>query len=97
MNADPNREPDAPDEQQDFSLWGELGMTEPEPLADGRAPPVEWTLLRRLVRQELSERAARVAYGLIHTYPEWKTAHAQVLVEEFKARRNGEQSTDAAP
>ena len=97
MNADPKREPDAPDECQDFSLWAELGLPEPKPLADGRAPPVEWTLVRRLVRQELPERAARVTYGLIHTYPEWKSAHAQILVEEFKARRSGEQSTDGEP
>ena len=96
MNADPNRQPDDANEPRDFSLWAELGLTEPEPLAEGQSPPVDWTLLRRLVHQELSEQAARMTYGLVHAYPEWKSAHAQILVEEFKAGRAGESSEDSA-
>lgn len=94
MNANPKREEDERSQAQDFSLWAELGLPEPTPIADGQAPPVDWTLLRRLVRKELPEQAARMTFSLIHAYQEWNAAHAQLLVEEFKARRAGEMSPD---
>lgn len=94
MNAEHKGEEQDRGQPPDFSLWAELGLPEPKPLANGQAPPVDWTLLRRLVRQELPERATRMTFGLIHAYSEWSAAHAKILVEEYKARQAGEPAPD---
>jgi hypothetical protein len=86
VNADPNREGDDRGPTPPFSLWAELGLPEPEPLGEGQAPPVDWEILRRLVRQELPEQAARMTFRLIDSYSEWNAAHAKLLVDEFKSR-----------
>ena len=89
MDADPQRQQQG-QSAEDFSLWAELGLPEPERLDAG--PPVDWELLRRLARQELPEQATRIVYGLIHRYRGWNDAHAKILVEEFKARRGDDRA-----
>ena len=91
MNAEhPHEELDA----EEPSLWSALGLPKPQPLERGQAPPVDWTLLRRLTRQDLPEQTARMAFRMINAYPEWSEAHAQVLIEEFKARHRRSGITD---
>jgi len=90
----PEREGKDQDQEKSLSLWAILGLPEPVPHKDGTAPPVDGELLRRLVRQELPEQAARMAFRLIDAYREWNMAHAQLLVDEFKSRQADERSHD---
>jgi hypothetical protein len=77
---------DVASEEEGRSLWEELGVTEPEYLDERLAPPVDRELLRRLVRHELSETAARAVSRMIVTFASWRDAHAEILLEEVKLR-----------
>jgi hypothetical protein len=68
----------------DRSLWEELGIHEPVYLDERLAPPVDRELLRRLVRRELSELAARAVTRMIVTFVSWRDAHAEVLLAELR-------------
>lgn len=82
MSAESQSGEKHPTTEQALSVWSELGLPEPPPAIAGHAPPVEWTLLRRLARDELPDHAARMAYRLVFAYAEWKEAFAQILAEE---------------
>jgi hypothetical protein len=55
-----------------------------KPKPEGAAPPIDRALLRAVVRQQLSELAARFVYRLVHSYKSWNDAHSEILVEEFR-------------
>jgi hypothetical protein len=92
MNAESHREGEGQGIEQSGSVWAELGLPEPQPADSGQGPAVDWALLRRLVRRELPEQAARMTYRLIEAYSEWNAAHAQILIEEFKSHHADERS-----
>ena len=92
MNARSQREEEEQSTEQSNSLWSELGIPAPQAIGCGPAPEVDRELLRRLVRQELPEQAARMTHRLIDAYPEWNEAHAQLLIEEFRRRESGEKA-----
>lgn len=57
----------------------------PMPFRDeSLAPRVDETLLRELVRRNLSEDAARSVYRLIYSFRSWTEAHTLILLEEFR-------------
>jgi len=91
MDQNPPIEPQGEEGEHARSLWSELGLPEMDPLEGGEAPEVDREVLLRLVRRELSERAARVVYRLIYAYANWNDAHTQLLVEEFVRRQREEQ------
>lgn len=74
-------------EEKRQSLWADLGLPELEFLDDSLAPEVDERLLRRLIRQELPEPASRAVYRLICSFKSWHSAHAQVMLDEFKKSR----------
>lgn len=97
MDHDPPIEPRQGEGEDDRSLWSELGLPELDLLEGGESPEVDRELLLRLVRRELTERAARIVYRLIYTYANWNDAHTQILVEEFaKRQESGRDQQDEA-
>jgi hypothetical protein len=74
------------DEPLPASLWKTLNLPEPRRIDDRFAPEVDRELLLRLVRKELPKGMVRAAYRLIHAFDSWKTAYAEIIIEEF--RRN---------
>jgi hypothetical protein len=77
---------DAEDDRDDRSLWSQLGLPEPEYLDESRAPPVDRSLLLRLIRRNLSAEQARTVYWLIISFVSWRDAHAELVAEEFRRR-----------
>jgi hypothetical protein len=51
------------------------------------APEVDRDLLVSLVDQELHEGKARLVYRLIYSFKSWYDAHTEVLIEQFRSRR----------
>lgn len=59
------------------------------PFRDERlAPDVDHELLLALVRQELSEAAARDVYRFVHSFKSWSDAYCDLLVHEFCSTQN---------
>ena len=57
---------------------------------DSLAPPVDEALLTALVRRELSRDEARDVYQLIYAFEAWNSAHARILIAEFRGRNQDE-------
>lgn len=52
--------------------------------AECMAPEVDHDLLLLLVRRELAEEAASLAFRLIYSFESWRNAHADLIAEEFR-------------
>lgn len=62
---------------------------------DALAPPVDEALLTALVRRELSRDEARDVFKLIYAFKSWNSAHARILIAEFR-QQNDVQDTEAS-
>lgn len=64
-----------------------LGGPRPPFEDESLAPMVDWDVLTALVRRELTREQARQIYQWIYSFQSWSDAHAEVLVDEFRAKQ----------
>jgi hypothetical protein len=65
-------------------LLERLHQTSPVFRDESLAPRIDHAILRRLVRGELDETAARQVFSWIHSFRGWREAYKAILIAEFR-------------
>ena len=79
-----NPQDEAAAQDEEVSIWEELGIPPPDYRDESLAPEVDRDLLLQLVRKELPERTTRAVHHLIISFKSWSKAHAEIVAEEFR-------------
>jgi hypothetical protein len=69
------------------AILEQLHSTPPTFDDESCAPEVDRDWLVSLFDQELHEGKARLVYRLIYSFKSWYDAHTEVLIEQFRSRR----------